>query len=204
MNVYFIFRLRLLTFFPIFAFVLADTSLSTSQEILTVAFEDSTTPNRFLAKAKNWQQIQDYESLSNLLKLHESVRPFRQSLLESIDRKQVSMVGPIWGGLLGATVGLFGGAFLGSASFGQRGYDAVGGAIVGAIIGEVLVMPLGVHYGNNRQGKFGLDLLSSAAVAGAGLLMMNTLSADESFLLLLPVLQIGATVAVERATAHSR
>ncbi len=203
MNVHFILRPRILACFLMFVLTLMDTTPAISQESLATDFEDIETRVRFFAKVENSQQLWCHESLTVLSPLENSLWSFRHQLLgRTTEKKQDSIVAPIWGGLLGATVGFFGGGFLGAGISGQRGYDSIGNSVIGAIIGETLVMPLGVHYGNKRKGSFVLDLLTSLTIVGGGLLTIKELDADESFLLFIPVLQIGGTVAVERVTAH--
>jgi hypothetical protein len=129
---------------------------------------------------------------------------FSQQLAESRSTQKASVGQPVLGGLLGAAVGFFGGAFIGSSLFGQRGYDAAGGAYVGAIVGEALVMPLGVHQGNRRRGKLWLDMLTSIGISAAGVLHIHRLEIDEAWLITVPILQIGATVAMERSAIHQQ
>lgn len=208
MNLYSILRLRPFAFFLMFALTLMDATRSISQESLTFDFEDIETRIQSFAKVESSQQPRDdHEPLTALPHLEVSIRPFRQHLIERTDRKQVSIVHPIWGGLLGGTVGFFGGGFLGAVTAPDCvdcGFGPLASFFLGATIGEAFVMPLGVHYSNKRQGNFGLDLLTSLAVAGGGLLMLDRLNADESWLVLVSVLQIGATVAVERVTSQNR
>jgi len=196
MTAHFFRNLNLFAVLPMLALILLAPSRALSQERFTRDFADIETRIRFFARF----HTPDHVPATTLSLLAASVLPFRQHLGARTDKQQVSIVQPIWGGLLGATVGFFGGAFVGSAASGQRGYDAVGTAIAGAIIGEALVLPMGVHYGNRKQGNLVLDVLTSFVVVGAGLLVSD----DLDVVLFIPVVQIAATVAVERATARRR
>lgn len=125
--------------------------------------------------------------------------------IQECGQGQGSIAGPIWGGVLGSAVGLFAGGLVGVAAAGQDGYGAFGGLVVGAVLGEAIVMPLGVHHGNRKQGKLGRDLFASMAISGLGLLVAQGSNADGVVLPLALVLQIGATVATERYTGgHTR
>lgn len=203
LNRYSAFRLRHLVFHITSTLTLIYAAPSICQEYRISDLADLETRTLFFTGTESNQQTWESTHLNILSPFSQSLRPFRQQLVDSRSSKRVSVAQPVWGGLLGATVGFFGGAFVGAAVSG-RGYDAVGGSILGALIGEALVMPLGVHYGNRCRGDLGLDMLTSIAISAASLLIINETDADESWLILVPIFQIGSTVAVERATAHHR
>lgn len=111
-------------------------------------------------------------------------------------------------GLLAGTIGFFAGGFIGAAideagSDGYEEWDGVAGFILGAPIGESLLLPVGVHLANGRRGNFPLSLLASVGITGAGILVAAT--AEEPYVLLsIPILQLAACTAIERSTSQSR
>lgn len=111
-------------------------------------------------------------------------------------------------GLLAGSIGFFAGGFIGAAideagSDGYEEWDGVAGFILGAPIGESLLLPVGVHLANGRRGNFPLSLLASVAITGAGIFVAAT--AEEPYVLLsIPILQLAACTAIERSTGQSR
>jgi hypothetical protein len=87
---------------------------------------------------------------------------------------------------------------------------AVEGTLIGAAIGGTSGMALGVHLGNGRRGSLALDLLTGAAVSALGVGVAAGTRPDWGSPLFwtlslgIPVVQITATVAVERAVGRSR
>jgi hypothetical protein len=87
---------------------------------------------------------------------------------------------------------------------------AVEGTLIGAAIGGTSGMALGVHLGNGRRGSLALDLLTGAAVWGLGIGIAAGAKPDWGSPLFwtlslgIPVGQLAATVAVERAVGRSR
>ncbi len=124
-----------------------------------------------------------------------------QQFTRSGQGTQVSIIAPGIGGLVGAAAGFVGGGLIGAAlARNDRGdgWAELGGFLMGAVIGEVSLTPVGVHIGNKRQGSLALDFLTSAVTGIGGLIMASQLSYAQSLLVLVPVVQISATVAVER------
>ena len=199
--------LRISVYFLVFVFSVMDMSQSIAQENMTINFENIQPRFQLNGMIGGKHPVRVQKTVSAVLQLERSKLPFRQHLMESGQQEQVSILKPIWGGILGGAVGFFGGGMLGVASAencSDCGFGSIGRFLLGASIGEALVLPLGVHYGNKRRGKLGFVFLTSLAMAGGGLMIMDRLNADESWFLLVPVLQIGATVAVERITARHR
>ncbi len=115
---------------------------------------------------------------------------------------------PVLGGLAAGAVGA-GLGFLG----GLAAYSACEGdevcllpALAGAIIGETLALPLGVHLAEGRRGSYPLGALASAGVAAAGLgamaLVGNSGPPAQGIAVMIPVAQLAAAIAVERRTAR--
>ncbi len=87
------------------------------------------------------------------------------------------------------------------ASFGTG--NPINGFVVGAPIGESLLLPVGVHLANGRRGNLPLSLLASVGIAGAGIFAAVT-AEDPYVLLSIPILQLAACTAIERSTGRSR
>lgn len=115
-------------------------------------------------------------------------------------------------GLLGGTVGFFGGALAGAnvacAEEEPDEFCGLIGGFWGAAVGTTVGIPLGVHLANGRRGDYPLSQLASVGIA-AGLIGAVFLSGDEdtaaAFLLpAVPVGQILASILIERGSAGPR
>ena len=107
------------------------------------------------------------------------------------------------GGLLGVGASLGAGAAAYLLAGGGRvcGDDPCGlpaGLVVGAL-SEVILLPLGVHLGDNRAGNLGLTLLAST---GAGVISaaVGGFDPDGGFVIIVPVSQFLAALVAERAS----
>lgn len=116
----------------------------------------------------------------------------------------------VLGGIVGGALGLYAGAYAGYAVEGigvradlwERSNEYVpAGALLGAIAGETLLLPLGVHLVNGRQGKYWSSALLSAGVTAVGLLL--ALPTGGISLLVIPVGQLYTSVRNERATTQT-
>jgi hypothetical protein len=109
----------------------------------------------------------------------------------------------ILGGVLLGAGGLFAGALIGDRFQAYPCEDCIEGAVFGALIGESLGIPLGVHLGNGRRGTAGPAL---AASLGIGAVTLGTAAVTDKWgiLLALPVLQIAASIGIERHTAAGK
>jgi hypothetical protein len=113
-------------------------------------------------------------------------------------------------GLGGAVSGFFGGMLVGWSLGGGGeicGDDPCGlyTGILGSLVGEAIGLPLGVHLANRRRGSFPLDLLTSLASVAAGVTVMAGIDPDYGGTVALaatPIVQLVATIAVERATGR--
>lgn len=106
------------------------------------------------------------------------------------------------GGLVGGAVGTFAGAYLGAKATEDECEDCfLEGLVYGGIAGESALLPLGVHLANGRRGNYGLSLLASAAIAGAGV-GLAAATHEEGILLAVPVAQLISAIAIERATGR--
>jgi len=104
------------------------------------------------------------------------------------------------GGILLGAGGLIGGALIGQHLEGAPCEDCILGPFFGALAGESLAIPLGVHLGNRGRGDVGPALAASLGIAAAGL-GAAVLSREGGVLLAIPVLQIAASIAIEHHTA---
>lgn len=112
------------------------------------------------------------------------------------------------GGLTGGVVGFFGfgiaGALIASGLSDNQGdgYEALGGFAIGALVGESVLLPLGVHLTNRRQGDYGVSLLASAGIAALGLGLTGALQdMGIVFLPAIPLAQLVTSISLERRTA---
>lgn len=116
----------------------------------------------------------------------------------------------VLGGIAGGGPGLFGGAALGYAIetglTGCEGGDWCGifGAFGGGLLGELVMLPLGVHLANGRRGSYGWTFAASTLAAGAGGLLSTGFGDADFMMFVVPALQIYAAVAVQKRTARVR
>ena len=110
------------------------------------------------------------------------------------------------GGILGGAAGLLGGGLAGyHLGGGGRlcGDDSCGlyAGVLGAVAGEMALLPLGVHLANHSHGNYGYSLLASVAIGVVG---TSAAAKHESGLVLLavPIVQIVSSILIERATSR--
>lgn len=128
-------------------------------------------------------------------------------------RGEGSLIRSILFGALAGAGGFVAGGSLGS-KFSDECDDAYDlciedGTILGAAGGGTLGMALGVHLGNDGRGSFGKDLLVASGIWAVGVALALGLSeaSEETsvgILVAIPIVQLGATVAVERAAGRRR
>lgn len=120
------------------------------------------------------------------------------------DSGERSVFRPVLGGLVAGAFGLVAGAAAGAAidhdCRGSSGLCIDSGIAVGAVIGEALTMPLGVHSGNGKRGNLALVALTSVATVACGVALAES-GADEIWVAL-PFAQVIACTVVERWTAR--
>ena len=117
--------------------------------------------------------------------------------------------GGLIGGLLGAVVGAAAGAAIASdqdedAQAGEPWVDAAWGAAVGGAAGESIGLGTGVWLSNGKQGNLLIDIVASLVIGGIGFAVLSN-NQDPPVapivLVVTPLLQLGATIALERKTA---
>lgn len=114
-------------------------------------------------------------------------------------------VGGITGGLVGVVAGGYAGAAIELAGGCHSDFCGLGGALLGAAVGEVLLLPLGVHLFNSRQGSYASDALVSLGVAAGGLALVAVGQGQSAGLLFaIPVVQLIGVISTERSTSRSR
>ena len=124
------------------------------------------------------------------------------------DGNTASTLFMVVGGVTGGTVGLFGGAIIGGTLGGGNSicYDDPCGleeALLGAVLGESVLLPLGVHLANHSDGNYGYSLLGSLAVGAVGIGLVGATDSAE-LLLAIPIAQIISSVLIERATSRPK
>lgn len=113
-------------------------------------------------------------------------------------------------GLLTGAAGFLVGGLVGAALSGEREdadswVDALEGAVIGSTIGESLMLPVGVHLANDRQGDLLWSMPASLAIGVAGAAFARNFSSKKKslpILILTPVAQIVASIAIERNTSN--
>ena len=110
----------------------------------------------------------------------------------------------VLGGAAGWGVGLAGGALLGEGINEVLQVQSFGaGTLTGAALGVATMTPLGVHLANGRKGSYTMELLTSAAVTVATVLLMGTVEDGyEPFVLGTgAAVQIGLSTLIECETS---
>lgn len=150
---------------------------------------------------------------------HEVGRQQRVSSSEAVrvERPTSTLV---LGGAAGAGAGLLAGGVLGGA----LGYaltrcddqdgcfgDYLNAAFNGAAVGTSVLIPLGVHLANGREGRYAPALLASAGLGALGLGVFWGVQKSEgpdalmvASVVATPALQLLTSVAIERATSRRR
>jgi hypothetical protein len=113
---------------------------------------------------------------------------------------------PIVGGLLAGTAGFFAGALV-AGSIVEDSCDnedlscLLSGIAYGAVAGEVVTAPVGMHLGNRRRGNLPLGLAASAGFGAVGL--ASAAAVDDPWPLVpAAVAQMVVGVLLERKTAR--
>lgn len=116
---------------------------------------------------------------------------------------------PVLYGLAAGAAGGIAGALLAAAIADCGGQDGCAGpAIAGFVVGETLVLPLGVHLAEGRHGSYLLGAATSVGVSVAALGVLLVVGESgapaQGVSLLVPVTQLAATIALERRAARRR
>ncbi len=133
--------------------------------------------------------------------------PYAPALQESV--RHVSDATLSIGGVAGGALGFFGGGLLGygveTGLAGCEGEEWCGfaGILFGAVIGEMVALPLGVHMANRSRGSYAPGLATSIVVGLGGLALAGATGGIAAPLVVpaIPIAQILAAIAVERRSA---
>jgi len=141
-------------------------------------------------------------SFSPLWNLAGQVAPSeRDSLPHEVDRVVLASVAGIGAG----SVGLLLGAWLSNPTFVDCDDRLAGGCgrmILGAGIGEVMGLSLGVHFANRRRGRFAADLATSVVVGVGMSLLAGGLNQPEILLPIGAAVQVATTAVTEVLTGR--
>ena len=74
-------------------------------------------------------------------------------------------------------------------------FCGLGGAVVGAFVGETFALPLGVHIAGRKKGSYSLELLTSLGITALGVASANVTGGWS--LAFIPPLQLWACIAQE-------
>jgi hypothetical protein len=114
------------------------------------------------------------------------------------------------GGVAGGALGFIGGAYAGyyvarADCEDDEWFCGLDGVAVGALIGEALMLPLGVHLMNSQRGPYVTQVLASGVITGAGLLA-GYFTPDLAYVwaVAVPVAQLFTVIKMERAALRAR
>lgn len=119
------------------------------------------------------------------------------------------VAGGLAGGVAGVIAGRAAGAWLSNLNC-DVGCDESAAylGIFGAMVGESLLLPLGVHLTNRRLGSYYPAMMASVAVTGAAVGLVyamskisDRVSSAEGLVVVVPILQLVASIQIERQTA---
>ena len=120
---------------------------------------------------------------------------------DSVSTRELRIVKSIGFGLLGAGVGFGLGSLTVEITSHPHGEDAGVALLAGGAIGASLLMPIGVHLGNECRGNLALDYLPLLATGGGALLLAGQ-AHDASPFILLGIVDFAATILVEQLVGH--
>ena len=101
--------------------------------------------------------------------------------------------------------GIVGAALIGEMNHSDSWVSALQGAVVGGTIGESLMLPVGVHLANDRQGDLLLSMPASLAIGAGGAWLGRRLDRTGRawpVLVLTPLAQLAVAIAIERNTSN--
>lgn len=88
---------------------------------------------------------------------------------------------------------------------GGRTTRSTPGALIGAALGESILLPYGVHRANGSRGDYAASAFSSLAVGGVGLLAVLARMTDDSLAaaaIVVPAVQLVVSIHVERGSSR--
>lgn len=127
--------------------------------------------------------------------------PHRDTAGASDDR----IVSSILLSALGGVAGTVGAIVYTTELSGAKGWDSIGAFMVSFLVLEPLGVAVGAHVGNKSRGRLGQTILSSYGSLVLGSLVVSVLASDSGGAgILVPIIQIGGTVATEHSTANRK
>jgi hypothetical protein len=123
------------------------------------------------------------------------------------DRPSGSAERCVAAGLIMGTIGFLGGGLVGAridkaTSDGYEEWDGLAGFVIGAPIGESLLLPVGVHMANGRRGSLPLAMLASVGITGTGIALAAS-AGEGGIVVAIPIAQLIACTAIERSTSRN-
>jgi hypothetical protein len=125
------------------------------------------------------------------------------SLPRDTIRRLVDQPSLVIGGLIGAAAGAIAGAAFGHRYDDARCRGCNGSLLFGALIGESLGAPIGVHVAGGGTGDFATSLSASLAIGTVGWWALET-RARVPILIAVPIAQIGAAISQAGRRAGER
>lgn len=113
-------------------------------------------------------------------------------------RVAAGIAGGIAGGAAGLLVGMFGGLAISEAGNCQGEDCGLLESIVGLAVGESVGMAIGTHLGSRGHGNLAVAALTSTFIGVAGLYALAGTDGSPVVLCAIPVIQLGALLALER------
>ena len=148
------------------------------------------------------------DHLDALLAAGTSAPPIVSAASTAPDDRPPPLLEPVLAGIAGGAIGLFGGGYLGYQIDRSNGYggewDGVSGAVFGGLIGEMVLLPLGVHTGNADRGSYAADLGVSVLTGAAGLGLLAATGSLEVGGIAGVALQLASVVWTERRMDKQR
>lgn len=145
-------------------------------------------------------------------RLSQAAAPVHQEPADTEFHEGAMALGGVLGVVGGTTVGAVLGVVVHKSLSGPCDYENFGcleGGAIGFLIGEPAGVAAGVHWANHSRGNYVIELATNAAILVGGLLLgsrlNNSSSGDAAGTMLLigvPVAQIAASIAIEKATTR--
>jgi hypothetical protein len=137
------------------------------------------------------------------------VAPAGNAVLLQMPATETSTGALVFAGLMGGGIGFVGGIYAGygieHALSDCEGEElcGLGGALLGAVLGEAIGLPMGVHLANGSVGNYGQQALASMGIAAVGALVGFGLGGPVApvILVAVPIVQLAISISIERRTA---
>ena len=146
------------------------------------------------------QRVEPLAAFANSMSTDDTAR---QSAQVEMPRRPLFTLGGVGGAIVGAPVGAIVGMLAGVmyAHIGTcNGSEcSMGAGLAGLAVGEVVGVAVGAHLGSHRRGNLAASVLTSAAIAVTGALILRHPSdASPGVAIAIPVLQLVSALVYER------